>query len=121
MLNLNHKKLKAWLLAIQLYKEVLLFVGKLPKEEIFNLPSQIKRASLSISNNIAEGAAKRSKKEFIQFLYIAEGSLSEIDTLLELSVALNFLSVDLSASLFNTLENISKLIFGLIKKLDLQQ
>jgi four helix bundle protein len=47
MLNLNHKKLRAWQLAIQLYKEVLLLVRKLPKEEIFNLSSQIKRAALS--------------------------------------------------------------------------
>jgi len=116
-----HKTLEAWKQSFELVKDVYRVTSSFPSEEKFGLISQLRRAAVSIPTNIAEGAARRSKKEFIQFLYIAEGSLSEIDTLLELSVALNFLSVDLSASLFNTLENISKLIFGLIKKLDLQQ
>ena len=82
MLNLNHKKLKAWLLAIQLYKEVLLLARKLPKEEIFNLTSQIKRASLSISNNIAEGAARKSALERKSFYEVARSSDVEVDNCL---------------------------------------
>ncbi|MGN6213698.1 four helix bundle protein [Parafilimonas sp.] len=116
-----HKNLEAWKQSFNLVKEVYRITNSFPLEEKFGLVSQLRRAAVSVPTNIAEGAARRSKKEFIQFLYIAEGSLSEIDTLLELSIALNFIIIDLSTSLFNTLENISKLIIGLIKKLNSQQ
>ncbi|MFT4154844.1 four helix bundle protein [Parafilimonas sp.] len=116
-----HKTLEAWKQSFELVKDVYRITNVFPAEEKFGLVSQLRKAAVSVPTNIAEGAARKSKKEFIQFLYISEGSLSEIDTLLELSVALNFLSADLSASLFNSLENISKLIIGLIKKLESQQ
>ncbi|MBV9961948.1 MAG: four helix bundle protein [Parafilimonas sp.] len=115
-----HKNLEAWKQSFELVKEVYRITNSFPAEEKFGITSQLRRAAVSVPTNIAEGAARRSKKEFIQFLYISEGSLSEVDTLLELSVALNLLAVDLSVSLFNSLENISKLIIGLIKKLESQ-
>lgn len=91
MLNLNHKKLKAWQLAILLYKEILLLVRKLPKEEQFNLISQIKRAALSVSNNIAEGAARKSAAERRRFYEVARSSDVEVDNCLEVILAAGYL------------------------------
>jgi four helix bundle protein len=92
-----------------------------PTEERFGMVSQIRRAAVSIPVNIAEGAARKSKKEFLQFLYIAEGSLRELDTLIELSFELNFCLREIAENLLLSLENISKRIFGLIRKLNSEQ
>lgn len=83
-----------------------------PKEEQFGLTSQIKRSAVSIPSNIAEGAARNSKKEFIQFLYIAMGSLSEIETQLLLAHRLMFLD---GKGIFDDIESIRKMLLGLIK------
>ena len=111
-----HKNLDAWKLSFQFVKDVYIATASFPVEEKFGLVSQIRRAAVSVPVNIAEGAARKSKKEFIRFLYIAEGSVSELDTLLELSLALHFFSEELTRKLLLELETISKRIFGLIKK-----
>jgi len=115
-----HKNLEAWKLSFEFVKEVYKVTALFPSEEKFGLVSQLRRAAVSVPTNVAEGAARKSKKEFIQFLYVAEGSISELDTLIELSVELNFLSKEASAILFISLENISKRIIGLIKSLESQ-
>jgi four helix bundle protein len=112
-----HKNLDAWKLSFQFVKAVYLITPKFPAEERFGLVSQLRRAAVSVPTNIAEGAARRSKKEFVHFLYIAEGSVSELDTLIELSLELSFLPGEHAAMLLASLENISKRIIGLIKKL----
>ncbi len=114
MLNLNHKKLKAWQLAIVLYKEVLLLVRKLPKEEQFNLISQIKRAALSISNNIAEGAARKSAVERKRFYEIARSSDVEVDNCLEVILIAEYLTKDEIAMIENLVEQIFKLLCAMI-------
>ena len=116
-----HKNLDAWKLSFQFVKDAYKFTALFPAEEKFGIVSQIHRAAVSIPVNIAEGAARKSKKEFLQFLYIAEGSLSELDTLIELSFELNFCSKQVAESLLLLLENISKRIFGLIRKLSSEQ
>ena len=83
-----------------------------PKEEQFGLTSQIKRSAVSIPSNIAEGAARNSGKEFLQFLFIAVGSLSEIETQLLLAKRLKFLS---EISIFDDIESIRKMLLGLIR------
>lgn len=65
--------------------------AKLPKEELFGLQSQMRRAAVSVAANIAEGAARRSTLELLQFLGVANGSLSELDTHLEISRRLGYL------------------------------
>jgi four helix bundle protein len=116
-----HKNLDAWKLSFAFVKDAYNATAVFPSEEKFGLVSQIRRAAVSIPVNIAEGAARKSKKEFVQFLYIAEGSLSELDTLIELSVELSFCSSGIANNLLSSLENISKRIFGLIKKLNSEQ
>lgn len=79
-----HKRLDVWRLPIELVTEVYKIAKSLPQEETYNFTSQIKRAAISIPSNIAEGAARNTKREFINFLHITQGSLSELDTHLEI-------------------------------------
>ena len=76
----THKDLDIWRLGIELVKEVYLLTDTFPVSEKFGLSSQIQRCAVSIPSNIAEGAARQGRKEYIQFLYIALGSLSELET-----------------------------------------
>ena len=114
MLNLNHKKLRAWQLAILLYKEILLLVRKLPKEEQFNLISQIRRAALSISNNIAEGAARKSTAEWKRFYEIARSSDVEVDNCFEVIISANYLPKDDLVVAEDLVEQIFKLLSKMI-------
>jgi len=86
-----------------------------PKEHRFSLTEQIHRAALSIASNIAEGAARQTKKEFANFLYIAQASLSELDTQLEIAKKLTFLSGEQWCKLDAQMNHIDKLLSGLIK------
>jgi four helix bundle protein len=86
-----------------------------PKEEIFGLTSQIKRAVISISSNIAEGFSRRNKKEKAQFYYIALGSLSEIKSQLLIAKDLEFLTLNDYLSISSLCIETSKLITSLIK------
>lgn len=74
------KELKVWGKAIELVLEIYKIVSKFPKDEIFGLTSQIKRAAVSIPSNIAEGAGRNSDKDFVRFLSIAQGSSYELYT-----------------------------------------
>ena len=103
---------------MELGKKVYKICEHLPNDERYGLTSQIKRSVISIPSNIAEGAARNSRKEFIQFLSIAQGSLAELDTQLTLcSEYLNLLPGDKLANVFEDLERISKMISGLKKSL----
>ena len=90
----THKDLDVWNKAMDLAEQLYLLTGRFPKEEQFGLTSQIRRAAVSIASNIAEGAARNSNKEFLQFLYIALGSAAEIETQLLLAKRLKFLKED---------------------------
>jgi len=90
---------------------------RFPGEEKFGIVAQIRRAGVSVPTNIAEGAARNSKREFIRFLCIAMGSLSELDTLLLLSMELKYLAQEEFDNLMFHLEVIARLIKGLINKL----
>ncbi len=110
----THKDLDVWKEAMNLVKEVYLVAENFPKEETYGLVSQIKRSAISIPSNIAEGAARSSRKEFIQFLYIALGSLAELETQLLLGQELGFIKV---AQLDDRIERQRRLILGLLKYL----
>ena len=76
----THKDLDVWKESINLAKEIYALTEEFPKEELYGLTSQIRRAAVSVPSNIAEGAARNSNKEYIRFLYISLGSLSELET-----------------------------------------
>jgi len=108
----SHKDLEVWKRAIQLVKKIYQETSNFPKEEIYGLTSQIRRSAISIPSNIAEGAARQSSKEFIQFLYISLGSAVELETQLIIGGELNLLN---NTAIFNELDEIRKMLLGLIK------
>jgi len=110
-----HKKLDVWKLSVDLVAEIYKLTHILPPEERYNLSSQMQRAVVSVPANIAEGAARKSKKEFAQFLHISQGSLSELDTHLEVAKRLEYLSEDKIHSSDVLMERIDKMLTGLIK------
>jgi len=76
----RHRKLSVWQKAIELTEHIYVFTQLLPDDERFGLTSQMRRCSVSIPSNIAEGASRHSDKEFLRFLNIAKGSLAELET-----------------------------------------
>lgn len=86
-----HHELRVWQEAMKLVTRLYAITNEFPAEERFGLTAQIRRAAVSVPSNIAEGAARGSRKEFIQFLTVARGSLSELDTQVRIAANLNFL------------------------------
>ena len=113
----THKDLEVWKLAIKLAGDVYKITEKFPKKETFGMSSQMRRAAVSIGANIAEGAARQSKKEFLQFLSISQGSASELDTLIEISKAADLMDNAVLDKLQADVSRISKMVRGLIGSL----
>jgi len=111
----NHKDLEVWKQAVELVKAVYEFTADLPASEIYGLVSQMRRSAVSIPSNIAEGAARNSDKEFIQFLYITLGSLAELDTQYILSREIQLTGG--SAKVESIMDSVGKMTMGLIKHL----
>jgi len=80
----NHKGLEVWNISVELAADIYKFTYLLPPEEKYGLSGQMRRAAVSVASNIAEGAARGSRKDFVRFLNIAAGSASELDTQLEI-------------------------------------
>ncbi len=112
---MNHKDLEVWKRSIDLVLEIYNLTKELPKEEKYGLISQIKRSSVSIPSNIAEGAARSSTKEFIRFLDIANGSLSELETQLIIVNKLGFFQTEELVE--NDLKIIRKMLYRLKESL----
>lgn len=110
-----HKKLDAWKLGVELTVNVYKMTRTFPGEERFGLISQMRRSAASIPSNIAEGAARQTKKEFINFLYIAQGSLSELDTHVEIAFRLGYLSAGARSEIEIQMVRLDKLVSGLIR------
>jgi len=90
----THKDLALWQLAMDFVVEIYETTSQYPSEEKYGLVSQIRRSAVSIPSNIAEGAGRNSKKQYIQFLNIALGSIAEIETQLIIAKRLNFYTND---------------------------
>jgi four helix bundle protein len=114
---MNHKDLDAWNKAMELVILTYKSTNEYPDHEKYGIVSQIRRAATSIATNIAEGAARNHDKEFIQFLYISLGSLSEIETLFLLSKELGYINQVNTETIIRNLTNVRMLILGLIKYL----
>ena len=90
----NYKDLNIWKRSIKVVEDIYKITKNFPKEEIYGLSSQLRRSAVSIPSNIAEGAGRNSKKQYIQFLNIALGSIAEIETQLIIAKRLNFYTND---------------------------
>jgi len=110
----THRDLDVWKEGMELTVSVYRELEEFPTAEKFGLVDQIKRSAVSIPSNIAEGAARHSSKEFMQFLYIALGSAAELETQLILSQKLGFLR---NCGIFDELEKVKSKLLGLIRYL----
>ena len=106
----RYKDLKIWQHSRAFCKDIYIVTSSFPEDEKFGLISQLRRASISIPSNIAEGTSRESNKDFKRFLSISQGSCYEIETQLLLSYDLNFINNDQFETLNNTLNQIIKMI-----------
>ena len=114
----THKDLDVWKNAIDFVVELYQVTAQFPKEEMYGITSQMRRAAVSIPSNIAEGAARNHKSEFRQFLYIALSSAAELETQLIISEKLTYIQNVQKESLIEKLNIISRMLQGLIKSIN---
>ncbi len=111
----NFKELKIWQKAVDLATDVYTLTSNYPEGEKFNLVSQMRRAAISISSNIAEGAGRNTNKDFARFLSIAYASLYELESQLFVSQKLNFIKEN---KLYTNIDELQKMIYGFKKTLN---
>lgn len=114
----DYKKFLVWEKSHQLTLDVYKNTFSFPKDEMFGLISQMKRSSSSIPTNIAEGCGRNSDKDFCRFLYIAFGSANELEYQILLSIDLKFIENENGQKLLFQVEEIKKMLNGLITKLN---
>lgn len=111
----SYKDLIVWQKGIELVKEIYILTSKFPPAEIYGLVSQMRRSAVSIPSNIAEGRQRSTRKDFVQFLRIAQGSVAELETQIIISKNLfpsyNYVNAE------NLLNEIQKMLAGMMKKL----
>ena len=112
-----HKNLLAWQKSMDLVVDIYNVTQQFPKEELYGLSSQLRRAAVSVPSNIAEGAADRTPQQFCNFLSNAIGSLNEIDTQLEAAYRLGYLDEENHACLHGRVDGCLALTYGLRKSL----
>lgn len=112
----SHSDLKVWQESMSLVEDVYKITQSFPKEELFGLTSQIRRCAVSIPSNIAEGAGRKGEKEWVRFLYIALGSLSELDTQYQIAVRLKYTNSE--TEIENKIKFIRIMLTKLINSLD---
>lgn len=113
----SYKELIVWQKSIQLVKEIFILTDELPKSEMYGLISQMRRASVSIPSNIAEGYGRRSAKEYAQFYSVAYGSALELETQLIVCQELKFISPEQLAKVQPLLEEVSKMLNSMLGKM----
>jgi len=113
----NYTELIAWQKAVDLVEAVYSLSSRFPREEVFGLTFQIRKAAVSVPSNIAEGQGRWNTGEFVQFLGIAHGSLREVETQTILAVRLKFVAQSDSDSVFQLTAEVGRLIQGLKKSL----
>jgi four helix bundle protein len=113
-----HERLDVWREAVEFVATVYQATDSFPKEGKFGLTSQIRRAAVSIPANVAEGAARRSPKEFVHFISNAQGSASELETELLIAYRLGYLRESVSLEMRSALDNIGRMLIGLSRHLE---
>ncbi|MDD4179226.1 MAG: four helix bundle protein [Candidatus Margulisbacteria bacterium] len=112
------KDLKVWQKAYSLVIDVYTHTKSFPAEERYGITSQLRRAALSIPSNISEGYGRKSMKQYIQFLRIAYGSGTELETQLMLSKDLNYLNEEIFNNIISKYYEVERMLMALIKALD---
>jgi four helix bundle protein len=113
----TYRDLEIWKISIQLVKDVYKLMEQFPKQEMYGLVSQMRRAGISIPSNVAEGFRRYHNKEYKQFLYVSLGSCAELETQATIARELSYISKDKENALLEKLDHISRMISNLLKKL----
>ena len=111
---MKYTELDVWVETRKLANDVYVLTKKFPKEELYGIVSQIRRCSISIPSNIAEGIGRRTSKDTIQFLHVSRGSLYELETQLYLSYDQNYMSKNDLSRILSQTEKCIKLLNGFI-------
>lgn len=116
----GYRNLEVWQFSRKLANLVYDITASFPKEEIYGLTNQSRRCAVSIASNIAEGHERHGKKEFIQFIGIARGSLAELETQLIIAYDRKFISEDILNEVLSLSSRIAKMLWGLRKSLEVK-
>ena len=114
------KDLEVWQVAMRLVRECYVLTRAFPDTERFGLTNQLRRAAVSVPSNIAEGHGRGSPKSFLQYLWIANGSLAEVETQVLLSIDLEFVSQDEASSVVDLIQQVGRMLTGLRRSIDSQ-
>ncbi len=114
----SYRDLRVWQLGMDVAAECYFLTRDFPKAELYGMTSQIRRASSSIPANIAEGYARRHRGEYVQFLHIANGSLKEVETFLQLAVRVELAQSEAVTPLLQRCDDLGKMLLGLIRSLE---
>lgn len=113
----SYRDLIVWKKGIELAKRIYTITKKFPSSEVYGLTNQLRRAAVSIPSNIAEGQSRQSTKEFIHFLHISLGSLSELDTQIVISKELDYVPESDCQSVLDAIIEMRKMIYAMIHQL----
>ena len=114
----NYKELKVWQKSYKLCLDVYRITGIFPKEEMYGLTSQMRRSAVSVPSNIAEGYGRKTTADYIRFLYIAYGSLCELETQIMLAGDLNYLDDGKLVGLKANISEVERMLKALISSLE---
>lgn len=112
-----HKRLDLWKQAVEMVVQVYEVTNEFPRDEIYGLTAQLRRAAVSVPSNISEGLTRRSVADKLHFLNISQASLSEIDTQTEIAIRLGFLSEEKFTIVQDRLIHVQRLLGGLIRSI----
>ena len=113
----NYRELRVWHASLSLVEAVYRLSNQFPKQELFGLTQQLRRAAISIPSNIAEGHSRHSKREFLQFLSIASGSLAEVHTQMLIANRLQYSGISETDALFKDIDNVGRMLTRLKQSL----
>jgi len=119
LMSHSYRDLLVWQKSMALVKAIYQVTRSFPKDEVYGLSSQMRRAAVSIPCNVAEGQGRMSKKEFRQFLALSRGSVLELETQVQIAADLGFLSSENTKRLIGNTEELLRMLNGLMKSLAL--